>query len=179
MEMIDILRNRLPAGISIVSFKEKPSKYIVKFAYNDEQLPGQGELVKACTPGKENMVCDTTIQVAMTGFMLDKGDMAGAKHWMDYAKRAAAAKTENKTAGKAEAILKIIDSHNAVVKILSKCDIPVPEGKMFRAMELWHKLACEGADITHLARENDIDAKCNMQSGMITVQQRAIVEVTV
>lgn len=68
-----------------------------------------------------------------------------------------------------EQLLKIIDSHNAVVKILGECDIPVPEGKMFRAMELWHKLACEGADITHLARENGIDAKCNMQSGMITV----------
>lgn len=68
-----------------------------------------------------------------------------------------------------EQLLKIIERHNAVVTILGQCDIPVPENKMFRAMEIWHKLACEGSDITHLARENGIDAKCNMQSGEISV----------
>ena len=66
-------------------------------------------------------------------------------------------------------LLKIIDSHNAVVTILGECDIPVPEDKMFRAMGIWHKLACEGLDITHLVRENGIDAKCDMQAGRITV----------
>lgn len=68
-----------------------------------------------------------------------------------------------------EQILKIIDSHNEVITILSKCDIPVPGEKVFRAMEIWHKLACEGANITHLARENGINAKCDMQAGWITV----------
>ena len=63
----------------------------------------------------------------------------------------------------------MINSHNAVVDALSACDIPVPEGKLFLAMGIWHKLACEGADITHLARENGLDAKCDMQAGQITV----------
>lgn len=66
-------------------------------------------------------------------------------------------------------LLALIDRHNAVVDALSECDLPVPEGKVFRAMEIWHKLACEGYDITHMAREAGIDAKCDMQAGRITV----------
>lgn len=66
-------------------------------------------------------------------------------------------------------LLTLINSHNAVVKALEDSQLPVPEGQMFSAMTIWHKLACEGADITHLARENGIDAKCDMQAGRITV----------
>ena len=66
-------------------------------------------------------------------------------------------------------LLALIDRHNAVVDALSECDLPVPEGKVFRAMEIWHKLACEGYNITRMAREAGIDAKCDMQAGRITV----------
>lgn len=66
-------------------------------------------------------------------------------------------------------ILSLIDRHNATVKALGDCELPVPEEKLFSAMTIWHKLACEGSDITHMAREAGIDAKCNMQSGEITV----------
>lgn len=169
MTMLDILKNRLPDGLMITDAKEKPSKYIVKFAYNGEQLSGQGELMKACAPGKENAICDTAIQVAMTGFMLNKGDLEGAKQWMDYAKRMPSTKTEGRKDAKAETIMKIIRSHNAVVKALEDSQLPVPEGKMFSAMTIWHKLACEGQDITILARENGVDAKCNMQTGQILI----------
>ena len=68
-----------------------------------------------------------------------------------------------------EQLMKLIDSHNAVVKAMEDSDLPIPENKLFVAMGIWHRLACEGADVTHLARENGIDAKCNMQSGRITV----------
>lgn len=68
-----------------------------------------------------------------------------------------------------EQLLTLINSHNAVVKALEDSQLPVPEGKMFSAMTIWHKLACEGQDITHLAREHNIDAKCNMQTGQILV----------
>ena len=66
-------------------------------------------------------------------------------------------------------LLTLINSHNAVVKALKDSDLPVPEGKMFSAMTIWHKLACEGQDITILAREIGIDAKCAMQAGRIIV----------
>lgn len=68
-----------------------------------------------------------------------------------------------------EQILTLINSHNAVAKALEDSQLPVPEGKMFSAMTVWHKLACEGQDITILARANGIDAKCDMQAGRITV----------
>lgn len=66
-------------------------------------------------------------------------------------------------------LLTLINSHNAVVKALEDSQLSVPEKSLFSAMTIWHKLACEGADITHLARENGIDAKCDMQAGRITV----------
>lgn len=88
MNMIDILKGRLPKGIAIVSVKEKPSKYIVSLSYNGEEIDQKTELVKACVPGKENAVCDTAIQVVMTAFMLDRGEIEEAKRWMEYAKRA-------------------------------------------------------------------------------------------
>lgn len=106
MTMLDILKARLPDGLTITSVKEKPSKYLVRFSYKGEELNGQEELVKACTPGKENAVCDTTIQVAMTGFMLNKKDLPGAMKWMDYAKRAAATKTEGKAAREMENLVR-------------------------------------------------------------------------
>lgn len=68
-----------------------------------------------------------------------------------------------------EQVLTLINSHNAVVKALEDSQLPVPEGKMFMVMGIWHNLACEGLDITHMARENGIDAKCNMQTGRIIV----------
>ena len=68
-----------------------------------------------------------------------------------------------------EQLLTLINRHNAVVTALEDCQLPVPEGKLFMVMTIWHKLACEGADITHLARENGIDAKCDMQAGRIPV----------
>ena len=33
-------------------------------------------------------------------------------------------------------LLALIERHNAVVDALSGCDLPVPEGKVFRAMEI-------------------------------------------
>lgn len=70
-----------------------------------------------------------------------------------------------------EQLLTLINSHNAVVKALDDSQSPVPEGQLFSAMTIWHKLACEGLDITRLARENSIDAKCDMQSGRIIVYE--------
>ena len=71
-----------------------------------------------------------------------------------------------------EQLQEIIERHNAVVEALEKCDIPVGD-KIFPAMTIWHKLACEGSSITHLARENGIDAKCDMQTGRIYVERQA------
>ena len=66
-----------------------------------------------------------------------------------------------------EQLLKIIHSHNEVVTALSNCTAKVDQTNLFSAMTVWHRLASEGADIVHLARQHGIDAKINMQSGEI------------
>ena len=63
-------------------------------------------------------------------------------------------------------MMKIIKNHNKVVEAMGNADVKV---NLFKGMELWHTLACEGSEITHTARECGIDAKCDMQSGKITV----------
>lgn len=69
-------------------------------------------------------------------------------------------------------MLKIINAHNGVVDSLSRCNIKIDMSsgaEMLACMEVWHKLACEGAEITHTARQHGIDAKVDMQSGRVTV----------
>lgn len=68
-----------------------------------------------------------------------------------------------------EQILALIKRHNDTIGALKEADLPVPNDKIFKAIGIWHKLACEGLDITHMARTNGIDAKCNMQTGEIYV----------
>lgn len=86
MNMLDILKERLPENLSIVSYKEKPSKFIVLFDYRGDRF--NGEVPKTCTPGRESEVCDFTIQTAMTTMCLNKGDLEEVVKWKDYAKTA-------------------------------------------------------------------------------------------
>lgn len=60
----------------------------------------------------------------------------------------------------------IIDRHNTVVKTLQRSDL---KGNLFRCMEVWHTIACEGADITHMARSVGINVQVNMQTGEISI----------
>lgn len=140
MTMLDILENSLPDGLTIVEAKEKPSKYLVKFSYNGERLAGHGELVKACTPGKENVVVDTTIQVAMTGFMLEKGDLEGAKFWSEYVKRSSTYRS------------------NAVSK-MNTISFDVNNGRTMKLIQRHHDgktlLIIEGPDGTHESINDD------------------------
>lgn len=61
----------------------------------------------------------------------------------------------------------IIAAHNRMIETIQNAGMTC---NLFRGMEVWHKIACEGADITSAARSIGIDAKVNMQSGVITVQ---------
>lgn len=86
MNMLDILKERLPENLSIVSYKEKPSKFLVLFDYRGDRF--NGEVPKTCTPGRESEVCDFSIQTAMTTMCLNKGDLEEVMKWKDYAKTA-------------------------------------------------------------------------------------------
>jgi hypothetical protein len=62
-----------------------------------------------------------------------------------------------------------IDAHNRMIETVENAGITC---NLFRGMEVWHKIACEGAAITHAARSVGIDAKANMQSGKIYVSDK-------
>ena len=62
-----------------------------------------------------------------------------------------------------------IDAHNRMIETVENAGITC---NLFRGMEVWHKIACEGAAITHAARSVGIDATVNMQSGKIYVSDK-------
>lgn len=65
-----------------------------------------------------------------------------------------------------EQMKQIIEAHNELVNKIMEIDFTV---NLFKGMEVLHKLAVEGSKITHTARENGIDCKIDMQSGVITI----------
>lgn len=69
-----------------------------------------------------------------------------------------------------EQLLNIIESHNATIKTLKESNLHVPYTEVFTIMTIWHKLACEGFEITKSARNNGINAKVNMQTGEIHIE---------
>ena len=70
-------------------------------------------------------------------------------------------------------VKEIIAAHNRMIEAIQNADISC---NLFRGMELWHKVACEGAAIVDMARAAKIDALVNMQSGVITVRENCSAE---
>lgn len=60
----------------------------------------------------------------------------------------------------------VIAAHNRMVETIEGAEMTC---NLFRGMEVWHKIACESAEIVSAARSIGIDAKVNMQSGVIYV----------
>lgn len=67
-------------------------------------------------------------------------------------------------AGLVKNLRDVIAAHNRMIETIQNAEMTC---NLFRGMEVWHKIACEGADITHAARSIGIDAKVNMQTGVI------------
>ena len=78
--MLDVLKNRLPEGLSIVSVKENNSKYRIQFAFEGET--GMADLPKSCAPGCQNEVADNTVKTVMSYIYMMRGDYAKAKEWL-------------------------------------------------------------------------------------------------
>ena len=68
-----------------------------------------------------------------------------------------------------EQILEIIRRHNQIATYFDGDTTQIDMSMFFKLAGLSNKIAGEGLEITRLARENGIDAKCNMQSGYITI----------
>lgn len=67
-----------------------------------------------------------------------------------------------------EKLRAVIAAHNRMIETIQNAEMTC---NLFRGMEVWHKIACEGAEIVSAARAIGIDAKVNMQSGVIYVQE--------
>ena len=80
MTMLDILKSRLPEGLTIVGQKELSSKYRIEFEY--EGTKTTADLSKTCAPGYHERNVDATVVTAMTAIFMDKGDYTRAKEWM-------------------------------------------------------------------------------------------------
>lgn len=75
------------------------------------------------------------------------------------------------TAVTVEDVLKLIRFHNLTVATFERVGKAVKvDGWLFGGMEMWHRIACEGAEIVGMARRLGIDATINMQTGLITVK---------
>ena len=67
-----------------------------------------------------------------------------------------------------EKLRAVIAAHNRMIETIEGAEMTC---NLFRGMEVWHKIACEGAEIVSAARSIGIDAKVNMQSGVIYVPE--------
>ena len=79
--MLDILKERLIEGLSIVSVKETNSKYSIEFQYEKDKV--KADLPKSCAPECHNDVADNAIITAMSSLYFNRGNYAKAKEWLD------------------------------------------------------------------------------------------------
>lgn len=83
IEMLEILKTRLPDGLEIVKVKNRGNSSHVEIVFSYRGQEKKGSLRKTCAPTYENRVCDATINNVMAAFAIDRGDLAEAKHWLD------------------------------------------------------------------------------------------------
>lgn len=83
MQMLDILKERLPEGLEVVKTQDRSGSWQMKvwFSYNGTEVLGY--LPKTCTPGCAEHVCDMTICAAMIKVGLECNDLALVKLWAD------------------------------------------------------------------------------------------------
>lgn len=83
MEMLEILKNRLPEGLEIVKVYNRTGRSQIKilFSYGGHEIFGY--LNKTCAPGHAERDCDFSICTVMLGIALETNDLVSAKHWME------------------------------------------------------------------------------------------------
>jgi hypothetical protein len=83
MEMLEILKERLPDGLTIVKVYNRTgnSQLEILFSYGDQELLGY--LNKTCAPGHAEKNCDFTICAVMLGIALETHDIVSAKYWAE------------------------------------------------------------------------------------------------
>ena len=83
MEMLEILKGRLPEGLEIVKVKNRSGRSQTEILFRYDGVEFTSYLHKTCAPGCENEVCDNVICGVLMAVALKQGDMEKAKYWMD------------------------------------------------------------------------------------------------
>ena len=79
--MIDIFKTRLPEGLEIESVEDYSRfSYLVTFNYKGI-CKTKSFLHKKCAPGKEKLVCDLDVSIAMIYIGLRLNDAEMTRHW--------------------------------------------------------------------------------------------------
>ena len=83
MEMIDIMKQRLPEGLEIIKVYNRTgnSQLRILFSYGGQEYTSY--LNKTCTPGHAEENCDFTICAVMLNYALERNDLVEAKYWLD------------------------------------------------------------------------------------------------
>ena len=83
MEMLDILKGRLPDGLEIVKVKNRSGNSQTEILFSYEGTEAKGWLPKTCTPGRAENCCDFLTYGVMAQIGLQRGDLVMAKGWLD------------------------------------------------------------------------------------------------
>jgi hypothetical protein len=86
MEMLEILKKRLPEGLEVKKVYNRTghSQMKILFTYGGHEIFGW--LNKTCAPGCAEKECDFSICAVMLGIALETHDLASAKHWVEKQK---------------------------------------------------------------------------------------------
>ena len=83
MEMLEILKGRLPEGLEIVKVKNRSGSSQMEIRFSYEGTEAVGWLWKTCTPGKAEHLCDFTLYGVMCNVGITRNDFEMAKFWSD------------------------------------------------------------------------------------------------
>lgn len=83
MEMIEILRERLPKGLEIKKVYDRTGSSNLKITFSLDGHEHIGWLNKTCAPGNAEKVCDFSICAVMVGIALEQNDFVAAKYWTE------------------------------------------------------------------------------------------------
>ena len=81
MTMLEIFKNKLPDGVTVIKAVEKLSKWDV--VIGDGQSTTSTSILKAYAPNAYGYATESIVLTTMASLALNRGDIAEAKDWLD------------------------------------------------------------------------------------------------
>ena len=83
MDMLELLKQRLPAELTITKVKGRTSSNQIEITFDCQGREVRGWLNKVCAPGFAESVCDKVIYNALISAALDRNDMKSATKYYE------------------------------------------------------------------------------------------------